>query len=156
MDSHMNSTDERGTASCLHNAWAEPITLTDPQVLRFPYPTYARLRKEHPVYFSEEIRHWVVTRYGEVAAVLQDAVRLPHCAAADDFRDCLDPFIERPSLPMSFMGLTGQTPLRDVLSDVMAREHVHSLRPYVQEAVRSTSPSVACAACRSCSEGDQS
>ncbi|MBW2447255.1 MAG: cytochrome P450 [Deltaproteobacteria bacterium] len=44
----------------------------DPEFLQDPYPTYARLRQEHPVY-----RHpggfWAVSRYDDVVRVLRDA-----------------------------------------------------------------------------------
>lgn len=33
-----------------------------------PYPTYARLRAERPVYWDERARRWFVTRYADVAA----------------------------------------------------------------------------------------
>jgi cytochrome P450 len=37
-----------------------------------PYPIYERLRREHPVYWSSPYRHWLVTRYADVKAVLLD------------------------------------------------------------------------------------
>ncbi len=44
----------------------------DPEVLRNPYPTYKRMREEHPVY-----RHpsgfWALTRYQDVSNALKDA-----------------------------------------------------------------------------------
>ena len=38
-----------------------------------PYPVYAELREHHPIYYSEERRMWVVSRYEDVRAVLLDA-----------------------------------------------------------------------------------
>ena len=35
-----------------------------------PYPTYARLRAEHPVYWCEPWRSWIVTRHADVMAML--------------------------------------------------------------------------------------
>jgi cytochrome P450 len=37
-----------------------------------PYPTYARARREAPVFYNEFLRAWVVTRYDDVLAVLRD------------------------------------------------------------------------------------
>ncbi|HEX8869696.1 MAG TPA: hypothetical protein VF821_28815, partial [Lentzea sp.] len=37
-----------------------------------PYPFYARARAEEPVFFSEELGFWVVSRYDDVVAVLKD------------------------------------------------------------------------------------
>jgi cytochrome P450 len=44
--------------------------LLDPQVLADPYPLYARLREEAPVYFDPFLHTWVVTRYADVLKVL--------------------------------------------------------------------------------------
>lgn len=35
-----------------------------------PYPFYARARREEPVFFSEELNAWVVTRYDDVRTVV--------------------------------------------------------------------------------------
>ncbi len=44
--------------------------LLDPAVLADPYPLYARLREEAPVYFDPFLHTWVVTRYADVLKVL--------------------------------------------------------------------------------------
>ena len=44
--------------------------LLDPNVLADPYPLYARLRSEDPVYWDPYLHSWVVTRYSDVHAVL--------------------------------------------------------------------------------------
>jgi cytochrome P450 len=44
--------------------------LLDPVVLADPYPLYARLRREAPVYFDPFLHTWVVTRYADVMKVL--------------------------------------------------------------------------------------
>jgi cytochrome P450 len=40
-----------------------------------PRPFYARARREEPVFFSESLGLWVVTRYDDVCAVAKDAAR---------------------------------------------------------------------------------
>jgi len=45
--------------------------LLDPEVLADPYPFYARLRTEAPVYWDPYLHSWVVTRYADVLTVLQ-------------------------------------------------------------------------------------
>jgi cytochrome P450 len=42
--------------------------LTDPVFLENPYPIYRRMRQEAPVYWSEALEHWVLTRYDDVLA----------------------------------------------------------------------------------------
>ena len=45
---------------------------TDPEFLADPYPTYARLRREAPIAWYEPWRAWIVTRHGDVNALLRD------------------------------------------------------------------------------------
>ena len=53
--------------------------LLEPEVLADPYPLYARLRAEAPVYWDPYLHSWVVTRYADVITVLHDfsAARTP-------------------------------------------------------------------------------
>ena len=37
-----------------------------------PYPLFSQLREEHPVFFSEALGGWVVTRYSDVSEILHD------------------------------------------------------------------------------------
>lgn len=46
-----------------------------PPMLDDPRPFYARARREEPVFWSESLRLWVVTRYEDVCAVAKDAAR---------------------------------------------------------------------------------
>jgi len=48
------------------------FTPTDPAFLGDPYPTYARLREEAPIFFFEPWGKWVLTRYEDVSALLRD------------------------------------------------------------------------------------
>jgi cytochrome P450 len=52
----------------------EPVEFNplDPAFIADPYPSYARLRDEDPVHWSELLQGWVITRYDDVAAVLRD------------------------------------------------------------------------------------
>lgn len=52
----------------------EPFPLTSPMLddLR---PFYARARREEPVFWSESLDLWVVTRYEDVCAVAKNAAR---------------------------------------------------------------------------------
>lgn len=45
---------------------------TDPAFLRDPYPTYARLRRDAPIFFYRPWGKWVVTRHADIAALLRD------------------------------------------------------------------------------------
>lgn len=43
-----------------------------PEFRRDPYPAYRRLREADPIYFSPSLRGWILTRHGDVSAVLGD------------------------------------------------------------------------------------
>ncbi len=47
---------------------AETYPLTDPAFLEDPYPVYRRMRQQDPVYWSDALGHWVLTRYDDVLA----------------------------------------------------------------------------------------
>lgn len=46
--------------------------LVSPEIMRDPYPIYARLRDEAPVMWSDNWQAWVVSRYDDVAVSLKD------------------------------------------------------------------------------------
>lgn len=49
------------------------LALAEPETLSDPYPAYARMREAEPVYWSEAIDSWVLTRYEDCAAVLRNS-----------------------------------------------------------------------------------
>ena len=56
----------------------ETYPLTDPEFLDDPYPVYRRMREHDPVYWSDALGHWVLTRYDDVLA----ATRRPALSSA--------------------------------------------------------------------------
>src|SRR5690349_19530418 len=55
---------------------SDPLTiLGEPATLRDPYPVYARMRASDPVYWSDLLGSWVLTRYGDCVTVLRDTGR---------------------------------------------------------------------------------
>ena len=65
-----SSATRRAASSC----GQEHFPLTSP-MLDDPRPFYARARCEEPVFWSESLGLWVVTRYDDVSAVAKDAAR---------------------------------------------------------------------------------
>jgi cytochrome P450 len=47
----------------------------DDAYLTDPYAVFASIRRDEPVFYSEEIDHWVVSRYDDVRTVMRDVVR---------------------------------------------------------------------------------
>jgi cytochrome P450 PksS len=62
----------------MDTARAETYRLTDPAFLEDPYPVYRRMRQDDPVYWSEGLGAWVLTRYDDVLA----AIRHPALSSA--------------------------------------------------------------------------
>src|SRR5215468_3440986 len=46
-----------------------------------PYPLLARARREEPVFFSQLLRMWYVTRYDDIVTVLKDPARFSSATA---------------------------------------------------------------------------
>lgn len=65
-----SSTSHRAASTC----GREHFPLLSP-MLDDPRPFYARARREEPVFWSEPLGLWVVTRYDDVVAVAKDAAR---------------------------------------------------------------------------------
>ena len=61
---------------------------TDAAFLQDPYPTYARLREEAPIFFHEPWGKWIVTRYHDIDRLLRDKRlgRVIHHLTAPDAR----------------------------------------------------------------------
>ncbi|MFY0524642.1 cytochrome P450 [Archangium gephyra] len=51
------------------------VNILSPEFQINPHPFLKRLREEEPVYWSEETRHWLLTRYEDVQTGLRDAAR---------------------------------------------------------------------------------
>src|SRR5262245_18389077 len=79
-----SSTTGRGASPC----GREHFPLASP-MLDDPRPFYARARREEPVFWSDSLGLWVVTRYDDVCAVAKDVVRFSS-------RDSITPGAVRP------------------------------------------------------------
>jgi len=51
---------------------SETYPLTDPAFLEDPYPVYHRMRRRDPVYRSDALGGWVLTRYDDVLAAFRN------------------------------------------------------------------------------------
>ncbi|MDP9364715.1 MAG: cytochrome P450 [Chloroflexota bacterium] len=117
--------------------------LTSSAFVADPYPVYDRLREEAPVYRSEAVGAWVLTRYDDVAATLKDPRRLSSRGRFSAVLDRLEPD-ERPRFrPLEdhfAVGLLGSDPpdhtrLRGLINRAFTPRVVEALRPRVQQIV---------------------
>ncbi|MFF0545028.1 cytochrome P450 [Nocardia thailandica] len=90
---------------CAVTADMETLVPFDPYDYAFhedPYPTYARLRAEAPVYRNGSMDFWALSRHHDVRAALRDSVRL-----SNSWGVSMDPTSYGPNahLAMSFLAL---------------------------------------------------
>jgi cytochrome P450 len=53
----------------------------DIDIVHDPYPVYARLREEAPVYYNERYDFWAISRYADVEKALANWEPFPTAAA---------------------------------------------------------------------------
>jgi cytochrome P450 len=111
-----------------------------PERRRDPYPLYARLRREAPVYYSRPLRIWFLTRHRDVEAVLKDprfSVRRtdfapprmnPLLTLSPDFQT----FVNRTLL---MVDPPEHTRLRGLVSRAFTPRRVEALRPRLEALV---------------------
>ncbi|HWB68227.1 MAG TPA: cytochrome P450 [Mycobacteriales bacterium] len=96
-----------------------------------PYPTYAALRRDAPLYYNPQHRFWALSRHADVAAGFRDDVRL---SSADGVS--LDPSATGPQAAkvMSFLAMDqprhGQ--MRRLVAKVFTPRRVQELEPRVR------------------------
>ena len=100
-----------------------------------PYPTYARLRDEAPVYRNEELDFWALSRYQDVAAAFRDSKRLSSANGVS-----LDPSAWGPHAhkTMSFLALDDprHARLRSLVSRGFTLRRVSQLEPRIRQLAR--------------------
>jgi len=112
--------------------------LLDPEVLANPYPLYARLRTETPVYWDPYLHAWVVTKYADVITVLHDfsadRTPTPEQFAAMGLSE-LGPIAQVMMRQMLFMDAPAHTRLRGLASMAFTPARVEALRAHIREIV---------------------
>ena len=109
-----------------------------PEGLRNPYPLYHRIREAAPVFYSDTVRSWIVSRYDDCYSALRDP------RIGKDFEERMDAtrpwWRERPSLTRfstSMLNIDGpeHTRLRRMVSKLFTFRSVEKLRPAVDRMV---------------------
>ncbi|GAA2607314.1 cytochrome P450 [Actinomadura fulvescens] len=111
-----------------------------PAFVADPYPAFARLRAERPVFFHEPTGQWVITRYEDVSALLRDR-RLGrtylHVGSHEEFgrepeAEFLKPFWDLIRAGMLDVEPPTHTRLRRLVSKAFTARMVEGLRPMVR------------------------
>ncbi|MEO6605300.1 MAG: cytochrome P450 [Aeromicrobium sp.] len=97
-----------------------------------PYPTYARLREEAPLYHNEEHDFWVISRHKDVREAFRDDE-----AYSNKMGVTLDKSAWNPNahLVMSFLGMDApqQTRLRKLVSSGFTPRRVAEMEPRIEK-----------------------
>ena len=120
------------------NQALEQVPLFEPEMFEDPYPIYHQLRAADPVHWSDKFNAWIVTRFDEVAAGLND-LRLASDRSAL-FQEMagnpeLAPFFSFLSRRMVFADPPQHTRLRGLLNKAFTPHVVEALRPHMQQLV---------------------
>jgi len=111
-------------------------SLLDVDVLANPYPLYARLRDEQPVYWDPYLHAWVVTRYADVAAVLlkcrADRTPTPERLAALGMQN-LSPVAELMVRQMLFLDNPQHARVRGLAAAAFTPRRIARLRDHIQQ-----------------------
>jgi cytochrome P450 len=109
--------------------------LLDPEVLANPYPLYARLREEAPVYFDPFLHTWVVTRYADVLKVLMtfsaDRTPSPEQLSAMGM-SAIGPIAQVMVKQMLFLDPPAHTRLRSLAATVFSPRRVKVLEEHIR------------------------
>ncbi len=97
-----------------------------------PYPIFARLREEAPVYHNEQLDFWLLTRHADVLAAHNDFER---------FSSSEGPTIERMPLEARQALLIAKDPPehrwhRKVIGKVFTPRRINALEPYIRQRCR--------------------
>ncbi|WP_308250663.1 cytochrome P450 [Nonomuraea rhizosphaerae] len=107
----------------------------DPAVNDDPYPVYARMRHEAPVYRNEELDFWALSRYDDVAPALVDTARY-----SSDHGPVLDNGVwgPRARTMLSFLAMDppDHTRMRAVISRGFTPRRVAALEPMIRRLAR--------------------
>jgi cytochrome P450 len=100
-----------------------------------PYPTYARLRAEAPLYRNDELDFWALSRHADVAAAFRDTKRLSNADGVS-----LEPSATGPqaSRTMSFLAMDPPRHgrLRGLVSRGFTPRRVAEMEPQILELTR--------------------
>ena len=100
-----------------------------------PYPTYARLRAEAPVYRNEDAGFWALSRHVDVVEAFRDNVRFSSSHGVS-----LDPAASGPNAHRTMSFLAMDPPLHGRMRGLVSRgftpRRVTELEPHVRELAR--------------------
>jgi hypothetical protein len=100
-----------------------------------PYPTYARLREESPVYRNDELDFWALSRHADVTSAYHDTERFSSASGVS-----LDPAATGPHARRTMFFLAMDPPkhgrMRGLVSRAFTARRVEEMEPRILELTR--------------------
>ena len=100
-----------------------------------PYPTYARLREEAPLYHNNELDFWALSRHADVKAAFADSARFSSANGVS-----LEPSATGPHASRSMSFLAMDPPRHGIIRGIVSRgftaKRVAAMEPRIREIVR--------------------
>ena len=116
--------------------------LMHPEVRANPYPFYAQLRSQDPVYWDEEMGFWVLTRYADIASVYMDnrfsrahGLMSNFQRLSESQQRIAEPVYHSFSKTMFYADPPYHTHLRGLMNNAFTPRRVEQMRPYIQRVV---------------------
>jgi len=116
--------------------------LLHPEVRANPYPFYAQLRAQDPVYWDEEMGFWVLTRYADIASVYTDdrfsraqGLMSNFQRLSESEQHIAEPVYRSFSKTMFYADPPYHTHLRGLMNNPFTPRRVEQMRPYIQRIV---------------------
>src|SRR3954453_22113753 len=99
-----------------------------------PYPTYARLRDEAPIYYNERYDVWALSRHADVEKALVDSATFSN--SRSDILEIIQRGFELPSGVVMFEDPPAHTMHRGLMSRVFTPRRMSELEDQVREYCR--------------------
>ncbi len=115
--------------------------LNSAEFLANPYPVYDQLRINDPIFWSAENNYWIVTRYADIALLVQNNHLSSNRIAAHagrmpaEVKKYLSPFFTAVSSWMLMIDPPDHTRLRGLVSKAFTPRVVENMRALVQKLV---------------------
>ena len=117
----------------------------DPFDIADPFEFYARVRAEEPVFFSEELGYWVVSRYEDILPIFKDPAtfssentQAPYKPRPPEVQQILDEGEFRAYSGLSARQPPDHTRLRGFINKAFTPRRVATLEPGIRELVSAT------------------
>jgi cytochrome P450 len=102
----------------------------DVDIMANPYPTFARLREEAPIYYNERYKFWALSRHADVEKALADWETFSNCRS--DILELLQSDFDMPPGVMMFQDPPMHTMLRGVMSRVFTPRRMAEIEDQIR------------------------